>query len=239
MDRVALSLREVSVVGAGLISHSWMRWAVGLAYFLLLAVVLMPNAGLAGELVEDWKAMVGKMDAAESREAKWGFGAKALELAERAVVEDPGDAEAHLSVAIVLGKISFLRPPQDRIADSARIGNEAMKAVELDPDYALAHFVLGRWNYELANLSGGMRFFAEALFGKLPQATNESAVDYLERAKELAPNLMTRAELGRAYLAVGKPELAREELGAAVAMSAGDQDEREAQARARQALEDL
>ncbi|MGC1478913.1 MAG: hypothetical protein WA771_00290 [Chthoniobacterales bacterium] len=193
----------------------------------------------AGELVEGAKAKVAEMEEAASRDLQWKLGEEALALAERAVAEDPGDAEAHLSVAIVLGKISFLRPPRERIKDSARIRDAALKAVEIDPDYGLAHFVLGRWHYELANLGAGAKFFAEMLFGELPEASNESAVKYLERARDLDGGLMTRAELGRAYLAVGRTEEARAQLRAAVASEAIDADEREAQARARQALQDL
>ncbi len=190
-----------------------------------------------GDLVEQSKAYVGRMEAAASKSEKRELGTKALELAEQAVAENSGDAEAHLSVAIVLGKLSFLESPGERIRNSVRIRDETQRAVDLDPDYDLAWFVLGRWNYEIAHLGVGTRFFAEKLFGKMPNASNERAIECFERAKALNPTLMTRAELGRAYAAVGQNDRAREELRAALAMTPSDQDEREAQQRAREALE--
>ncbi len=214
---------------------SWRRRGRLAAFVPLLIAASLRG----GDLVEQSKDCVARMDAAGSKAEKRELGNKALELAERAVVEDPGDAEAHLSVAIVLGKLSFLESPGERIRNSARIGDEARRAVELDPDYELAWFVLGRWNYEIANLGAGARFFAEKLFGKLPDASNERAVECLERATALNPGLMNRAELGRAYAAVGEDEKAREELRAALAMSASDGDERDAQRRAREALDRL
>lgn len=192
-----------------------------------------------GELVEQSKDFVAKMDAASSKSEKRELGNQALDFAEQAVREDPQDAEAHLSVAIVLGKLSFLESPGERIRSAARIGDEAQRAVELDPDYDLAWFVLGRWNYEIAHLGGGTRFFAETLFGKLPVASNERAVECFERAKALNPRLMNRAELGRAYAAVGQDDKSREELRAALAMQPSDLDERDAQLRARETLDDL
>jgi tetratricopeptide (TPR) repeat protein len=205
----------------------------------VLAPLLIAATLQGGQLVERSRDALGRMDAAESKSEKSELGNLALELAERAVAEDPGDAEAHLSVAIALGKLSFLESPGERIRNSARIRDEAQRAVELDPDYELAWFVLGRWNYEIANLGVAAKFFAEKLFGKLPEASNERAVECLERAKALNPGLMNRAELGRAYLAVGQGNQAREELRAALAMQPSDPDEREALDRAREALKRL
>jgi tetratricopeptide (TPR) repeat protein len=198
------------------------------------------DRGRSEELRLESKVLVERMGEVSAKAGKRALGTEALGLARGAVAADDSNSEAHLAVAITVGKISSLKSPKDRIGDSGEIRAAAERAIKLDPENDLAWFVLGRWNYELANLGGGTRFFAEAFFGKLPDASNERAVECLERSVALeAGRLMYRAELGRAYAAVGSAARAREELGAAMLMEPRDQEDREARERAGQALAGL
>ncbi len=186
------------------------------------------------------KALVERMGDVAAKSEKRALGMEALGLARGAVEADDSNSQAHLAVAITVGKISFLKPANERIEDSGEIRAEAERAIELDSENDLAWFVLGRWNYELANLGSGTRFVAETLFGKLPDASNDRAVECLERARSLdSSRLMYRAELGRAYAAEGEKAKAEEELKAALEMKPRDQEDRDARERAGQALAGL
>jgi tetratricopeptide (TPR) repeat protein len=168
------------------------------------------------------------------------LGDKALDFATRAVKADARNAEAHLSLAIVYGKISYLKPAKQRMQDSRLIRQEAQEAVALNPGNDLAWHVLGRWNFEVANLSGPVRFIAETLYGKLPPASNEEALRCLEKAAALNPDrLLNLAELGRALAAVGRKDDARAALEKALGMPSREKDDDETKARARKALEAL
>ncbi len=215
---------------------------------LSLALVLLGSISVASagdrekseELRLASKALVERMGEVSAKAEKRELGMEALGLAREAVEADESNSEAHLSVAITVGKISFLKSAKERIKDSGEIRAAAERAIELDVSNDLAWFVLGRWNYELANLGGGTRFFAETFFGSLPDASNERAVECLERSVALDPNrLMYRAELGRSYAAVGRKGEARKELEAAVGMKVDDEDDREARERAGQVLAGL
>jgi tetratricopeptide (TPR) repeat protein len=166
--------------------------------------------------------------------------AKALSYAQQAVKAGPENAEAHLSLAIVYGKISYLKSPKERLEYSRFIQQEAEKSVTLDPKNDLAWHVLGRWNYEIANLGGPLKFFAETLYGKLPEASNEKALEFLERAVALNPKrLLNQAELGRVLAVVGRKDEARAVLKKALGMPSLEKDDEETKERARKALEAL
>jgi len=168
------------------------------------------------------------------------LGDKALDYAKRAVKADPGNAQAHLSLAIVYGKVSCLKPAKQRMQDSKLIRDEAQRAVDLDPRNDLAWHVLGRWNYEVANLSAPVKFFAETLYGKLPDASNEKALECLEKAVALNPDrLLNQAELGRALAAAGRKDEARAVLEKALRMPSREKDDDETKERARKALDAL
>jgi len=113
----------------------------------------------------------------KSKAEKKVLGRKALEAAERAVTLQPNDAQARLSLAIVLGQMALLESPRRQIEMSRRIHEEAEAATRLDPEEDYAWHVLARWNYELANLNPLLKSFAEVIYGKFPDASNKNAAN--------------------------------------------------------------
>ncbi len=176
-----------------------------------------------------------EMDAAGADRDK--LGALAVEFGRRAVTAGPDNAQAHLALAIVYGKVAFLQPPGERLKFSASIKSETEKSLALDPGNDLAWHVLGRWNYELANLGRPMRFLAETLYGKLPEASNEQALACFRKAVALKPgSLANQAELGRTLAALNRKDEARAALEKALAMPSREKDDEETKSRARRAL---
>lgn len=152
----------------------------------------------------------------------------------------PGDPEARLTVAIAAGRLAFYKDPRGRLELSQVVKSEAAEALRLSPRFALAWHVQGRWHYELANLNPLLRVVAEAVYGKLPAASNEEAIRSLDRAVQLEPgNAIFHAELGRAYLAAGRKEDARRELEKSLSLPRRTRDDAGAQDRAKQALRGL
>jgi tetratricopeptide (TPR) repeat protein len=162
---------------------------------------------------------------------------RAVDYAEQAKAADPGNAEARLCLAICYGRAALLEPPSRRMEYSARIKGEAEAAVRLDPSLDNAWHVLGRWNYELANLNPALRFVAEGIFGRFPAASNERAAECFEKAIALQPRrVIHHGELGRTYAALGRKDEARAELKRSLDLPSRDKDDDESKARARQAL---
>jgi tetratricopeptide (TPR) repeat protein len=123
---------------------------------------------------------------------------------------------------------------------SSVVRSESAESVKINPRFALGWHVLGRWNYEIANLNAVLRVVAEAVYGKMPPASNEEAIRALSRAVELEPgNALFHAELGRAYLAAGRKDEAKRELQKSLTLPRRSRDDAGAQDRAKQALRGL
>lgn len=172
------------------------------------------------------------LDATSSSE-KAELGRSALDAARRAVAADPNNAQAHLSLAIVYGRIAFNEPPRPKIEMSRLIKQEAEIAARLDPKNDYAWHVLGRWNYEIANFNPVLKALAQAIYGKFPNASNEKAVECFQRAIVIQPRrVIHHLELGRAYLALGEKQKARDELNKGLPSIDKDDDDNKQRARA-------
>ena len=162
---------------------------------------------------------------------------KSLEYAQRAVKCDPNNADARLSLAICYGKSAFMESARRRIEMSRLIRSEAEAALRLDPKSDYAWHVLGRWNYELANFNAALRFLAETIYGKFPDASNERAAECFEKAAAISPDrVIHHIELGRTYAALGRKEEALAELKKGLALPSREKDDGESKERARKAL---
>lgn len=180
------------------------------------------------------------MEDAPGRSEKKRLGARALDYALRARNFAPDDAQARVTLAVCYGKVALIESPRQRMQASRRIYEEALAAAEMDPSNSLAWHILGRWQYEVASLNPALRGLVQGLFGRLPEASYSKAVEYLEKAVRLDPStVLYHAELGRAYLATGEKEKAREEFAIALRLPVKSREDAEAQKRAREVLKSL
>lgn len=171
------------------------------------------------------------------RQAQRTYAQRALSYAHRAVELEPGNAVYALSVAIAHGKLALASDTRDKVRYSRMVREEAERALALDPRYAWAHHILGRWHLEVAKLSGASRAVVGLFYGGLPSASAVDAVRHLERAVELEPGeLQHHLELGFAYVAVGQPAKARGAFEKGLALPSTTHIDGPAKARARDAL---
>lgn len=164
----------------------------------------------------------------------------ALDYSLRAVALDPKNPENVLSLAICHGKLAVYSDTKTKIKYSRLVKEEAERALALDPNYAWAHHVLGRWHYEVATLGGPTRFFVRVIYGGLPEASTATAVRELSRAVALEPTeLAHQLELGFALAADGQNEKARAQFQKGLALPSRQKHDDLAKARARSALASL
>jgi len=173
-----------------------------------------------------------------TREAKRAYAQKALDYAQRAAALDPRDAVNALSVAISHGKLATYSDTAAKVRYSRLVKTGAERALELDPSYAWAHHILGRWHLEVAELSGTARFFVKLFYGGLPPASNGEAARHLRRATELEPAELNHwLELGHALALLGDLPAARAAWEKGLALPARGKHDEPAKQRARAALE--
>ncbi len=195
------------------------------------------DAALQRKIAKQYVEMV--LDA-PSRAARLRLATLGFETARKAKDLAPRDPATRVTLAIAAGRLAFYSEARRRLELSRVVKSESDEAVRLNPRYALGWHVLGRWNYEIANLNTLLRVLAEAIYGKMPPASNEEAIRCLQKAVELEPgNALFHAELGWAYLRVGRKNEARRELQRAISLPQRSRDDAGAQSRAKESLRQM
>lgn len=162
---------------------------------------------------------------------------EALEAAERAASLAPDDADARLSMAIALGRVASHESPSRQVEMSKAIRTEAEAATRLDPGNSLAWHVLGRWHYEVANFNPFLKSVAQVIYGKFPDASNQTAADCFQKALTAAPgSAMDHVEYGRALAAMGRTAEGAEAIRVGLSLPSRGPEDNEAKARGKKSL---
>jgi tetratricopeptide (TPR) repeat protein len=165
---------------------------------------------------------------------------KALACSQAAVKADPQNATAHICVAICYAKNFPYADNATKVFYSRSIRAESEKAIALDPKQDVAWYLLGRWNYGVANMNLLYKGLVKIAYGGLPAASNAEAVKDFKQAIKLDPRrIINHAELAKVYQATGQKELARPELEKCAQLKPLDPDDAEAQADAARELSAL
>jgi hypothetical protein len=107
---------------------------------------------------------------------------------------------SNVAMAIAVGRIVLQKSGKEKIASVKELKAYAEKAIAVNPKNFRAWHILGKWNYEVSNLSGLERTAAKILFGALPSASFKSSVNCYEKAKALNPGfVLNYLELAKAY----------------------------------------
>jgi tetratricopeptide (TPR) repeat protein len=160
--------------------------------------------------------------------------------ARQAIAASPNSTEGHAQLAAALGRVALFEGGRKKVELSKEVRAEAEKAVEIDPDNDGANHILGRWHYEVQNLSGVERFFANLLFGGLPEASYQKAIAYFEKAIQVKPDAVNNHyELARTLIKVENWERARQELKTVLDLPSSDPEDLSLKDRAQKLLKDI
>jgi tetratricopeptide (TPR) repeat protein len=206
--------------------------------YYLPAEKLEPNN--AALLVKISRQYALRMNDLPNKADKIASGRKALSYAERAVALAPNQSDPHLAVAICLGKLTPFMGNREMVEASKRIKVSAEKAVKIAPKDDYAWHLLGRWHQSLANIGGATRTLAGIIYGKLPEASNEKAVECFRKAIALnSERLVHFVELGRTYEMMGRKAEAKRYLEQGLSMPNQERDDPETKQRGRASLKEL
>jgi tetratricopeptide (TPR) repeat protein len=147
--------------------------------------------------------------------------AAALEHGRAAVAAAPDSAQAHVWLAVALGRQAQHEGPRARLALAREIKSEADRALAIDPNLARAYHVRALWNRSLSTLNFFERAAANAVLGGVPKgASLENAIADLEKAVALEPEYVNHhLELARTYHIAHRDADARREVERALALS--------------------
>ena len=178
-----------------------------------------------------------KVDEAKDRSQKLAFAKLSLEYARKAVHEAPNNAAAHVCLSIAYGKMTDFTDNKTKMEYSKIVKSEAEKAVELNPKNDMALLILARWNFDMATLNPILKAIAQTMYGQLPPASKDLAIDYFEKAIAAAPEkIIHHAEYAQALEAMGKTKEARVEWLKVKQLKPTDAEDRRYVAEAEQKL---
>lgn len=126
---------------------------------------------------------------------------KGVQTGEAAIQADGNNFQAYKWYAILLGSNIQFMDTQNKIISGYKYKENIEKAVELNPQDAFCHYLLGRYCFEVYMLPWYMRKAAAALFGEPPSATIDEALGYFLKAEELQPGFYFENSLyiGKCY----------------------------------------
>ena len=145
-------------------------------------------------------------------------------------------------MVVVLGLRTNVEGGQTKVRIAAELIEELQVLLELDPNHAGAHHLLGRLHAGVRRMNRITRWVATNLLGgdELKKATWEAAEENLLFAEQHSPEVSDHhLQLALLYRDTGRPELAVEELGHVMAMQAATVMELEVQREATEVWADL
>lgn len=148
----------------------------------------------AGEL----SCLIGNRESQKSM--KLTYFKAARRYAETALRINSNYAEANFVMAMAMGRMALVLSGREKIHAVNDIKKYAENAVRNDPLNFKAFHVLGKWHYEVSNLSSFERMAAKVLFGGIPASSFSESIKYYEKSRSLKPDFaLNYLEMARAY----------------------------------------
>jgi tetratricopeptide (TPR) repeat protein len=199
---------------------------------------------LASTNAADWCAVSRgyseAMSLTNSTPAKINLLDRASSCALRAIRLAPQAAAAHATVAVCYAKRCNFAGIREQVNYSRLFKLEAEKAIALDPRQDVAFYLLGRWNYEVAHVGLLARTYVRVVYGGLPQASNEAAIENYQKAIALAPDsVLYHAGLATVYQATANRTAAIVEWKKCQTLRPTNSEDRDAQREAAKKLAEL
>ncbi|HYE55220.1 MAG TPA: hypothetical protein VD996_10265 [Chitinophagaceae bacterium] len=159
---------------------------------------LQPNHLTALCKSSDLSSRIGHRQTNKTTQAEYYKAAKTY--AEAALKVNPHSAEANFVMSVAMGRMAMLTSGKEKLQYVNEIRRYAENTLKYDPNNFKAYHVLGKWHYEVSNLSSFERTMAKLLFGALPKASLRDAIMYYEKSRSLEPNFpINYLELAKAY----------------------------------------
>lgn len=121
----------------------------------------------------------------------------------------PNNAMAFVASSMSKGRLAYWsKDNKTKILLAKQAQDDVVTALSLDPSNDLAHHLMGRWHYEMAQLNFVVRGLVRVLYGTtlIPGSVPEALASYT-RAAELNPGrLVHRVEVGRMCERLGMHE---------------------------------
>ncbi len=120
--------------------------------------------------------------------------------AETALKVDSTSSDANTSMAIALGRATLTKSGKEKVAAAKDLKKYVDAAIKANPNNFLAWHVLGRWHYEISNLSAIEKAAVKVFYGGFPSSSLKESIKAFEKVKVMTPGfILNYIELAKAY----------------------------------------
>ena len=152
---------------------------------------------------------------------------KGYEYAKKALRIDSNNGYAKFWYAAYIGKIGLLEGTKQKIVNSYKVQKYGMKAIKLVPEYEHCHHLMGRWHYELAELTWFERSIASLVYTTPPKGSYEKAIKLFKKAIKINPiEIRHHYWLAHTYKALGEKKLAKKEFEIVLSLKPKDKKDK-------------
>jgi tetratricopeptide (TPR) repeat protein len=156
---------------------------------------------------------LGKRQSTKDKQKQFYISAKTN--AQKALQVNPNSSDANFVMAVAIGRVTQIASGDEKIKGVKDIKSYAEKCIRLDANSYKGYHVLGKWHFEVSNLSSVEKWLVKVAFGSLPEASLDDAIRNYEKSKQLSPGfLLNYLELAKAYRRKDKDKKAVEYLEA-------------------------
>ena len=171
------------------------------------------------------------------KEQKLPYFKAAQKFAGQALRINPNSSEANFVMSIAMGRMALVLGGKEKITAVDQIKKYAELSIKCDPNNYKPYHVLGRWHYEVSDLSSFERAFAKVFYGGVPPATLKEAIYNYEKCRSLVPDLKVNyLELAKCYYRNDEKQKALDMLNKAITMPDKIQDDSRVKEEAKELL---
>lgn len=140
---------------------------------------------------------------------------KAFALVEEALKKDDENFAIHKWYAILLDKRAELDGIKARVTELENVRKHMVRATELKPDDPTGWYILGQFEYSLADMSWAVQKIVSAIFAAPPSGSFETALECFLKAETIEPQFysMNNLMMGKTYMKLKNNDKAKEQLG--------------------------
>lgn len=148
--------------------------------------------------VSELYSLVGRRQPGTDKQKSYFKSARSY--AQQALKLNPSSAEANFVMAFAMGRMVIVSSGEEKIKAVKEIKVYAEKCLQLDPSNFKAYHILGRWHFEVSDLSSFEKWLVKVMYGSLPPASLADAIANYEKSKQLDPGLSVNyLELAKCY----------------------------------------
>ncbi|HNP24114.1 MAG TPA: hypothetical protein PKM63_12695 [Panacibacter sp.] len=175
------------------------------------------------------------------KNAKKRYYLAAGDYAQKAYIVDSASADANYAMALVAGKMTEVEEEKKKIVEFVNLSKiYDDKALAINPNHAKANYLMGKWHYEIVNLSWVKRAAVNTLYGGLQKGSIDSAIAYLEKSRRLDQYFVRNYfDLAKAYDYNNQPAKAIDVLNKLLKLPTRTADDEGLKVQAKQLLEKL